>query len=66
MLWQIDNWEEGKVNMLVQDMEQAMESFLSTKQRGGIKAEQHAKIFHRKILRGDFQHVVRYLTDRKK
>jgi hypothetical protein len=34
------------------DTEQAIESFLTTKQ-GGITAEQQAKIFHRKMLHGD-------------
>jgi hypothetical protein len=31
ILRQMDAWEEGKLSMLVQDMERVMESFLSTK-----------------------------------
>jgi hypothetical protein len=44
-------WEEGKFRMLVQESARSMESFLSTKR--GTTAEERAKIFHRKVLRGD-------------
>jgi hypothetical protein len=43
-----------------------MDSFLSTKGGGEVTTEQHAKIFHRKMLRGDVRGAVRYLTDREK
>jgi hypothetical protein len=62
----MDAWEESKFSMLVQDMEQAMKSFLSTKRRGEVTTEQRTKIFHRKMLRGDVRGTVRYLTDREK
>jgi hypothetical protein len=42
-----------------------MESLLSAKQ-GGLTPEQWAKMFHRKMLRGDVRSAVRYLTNREK
>jgi hypothetical protein len=46
----MDGWEEGECSMLAQDMERALESFLSTKRGGEVTTEQRAKIFHRKML----------------
>jgi hypothetical protein len=51
--------------MLLQNTERTMESLLSAKQ-GGHTPEQRAKIFHRKMWRGDVRGAVRYLTDREK
>jgi hypothetical protein len=63
--WRMDAWEEGKYTMLVQDTQRTMEANLSTKQ-GITSEEQRAKIFHRKMLRGDVRGAVRYLTEREK
>jgi hypothetical protein len=61
----MDAWEEGKFDMLVQDTERAMTTYLSTKQ-GHVTEEQRAKIFHRRMLRGDTRGAVRYITEREK
>jgi hypothetical protein len=65
LAWRMDAWQQGKFSMLVQNTERTMESLLSAKQ-GGLTPKQRAKIFHRKMLRGDVRCVVRYLTDREK
>jgi hypothetical protein len=44
----MDAWEEGKFSMLLQDTEQTLESFLSTKGGGEVTTKQCAKIFHRR------------------
>ena len=51
--------------MLVQDTERTLTSLLTSKQ-GRLTTDQRAKIFHRKILRGDMRGTVRYLTEREK
>jgi hypothetical protein len=61
----LNAWDEGKFKMLIRDTERDLKSFLSTKQ-GNVTAEQRAKIFHRKMLRGDVRGAVRYLTEREK
>ena len=61
----MDAWEEGKFSMLVQNTERTMESLLSAKQ-GGLTNEQRAKVFHRRMLRGDVRGAVRFITDREK
>jgi hypothetical protein len=44
----MDAWAEGKFDMLVQDTERDMKTYLSTKQ-GGMSPEQRAKIFNQKM-----------------
>jgi hypothetical protein len=66
ILRRMEAWEVGKFTMLVQDTEQAMESFLTTKQGGEVTTDQQAKISHRKMLQGDVRGAVRYLTEREK
>jgi hypothetical protein len=61
----MDAWQQGKLSMPVQTIEQTMESLLSAKQ-GGLTTKQRAKIFHRKMLQGDVRGVVRYLTNKGK
>jgi hypothetical protein len=61
----MDAWQQGKFCILVQNTEQTMESLLSAKQ-GGLTPKQCAKIFHRKMLRGDVRGAVIYLTSREK
>jgi hypothetical protein len=58
-------WDNGQSTMLVQDTEQTLLSFLTSKQ-GNISTEQRAKNFHRKMLRGEVRSAVRYLTGRQK
>jgi hypothetical protein len=65
LTWRMDAWQQGKLSMLIQNTERTMESLLSAKQ-GGLTPKQRAKIFHRKMLRGDVRGVVIYLTDREK
>ena len=52
MTQQMDAGEEEKFNMLLQDTERSLKSYLTTKQ-GNVSAEQRAKIFHGKTLCGD-------------
>ncbi len=61
----IDAWEAGQVTMLVEGTLRSMEAALALKQ-GTTTAEQRAKTFHQKVLRGNIQGAVRYLTDREK
>jgi hypothetical protein len=65
LTWRMDAWQQGKFSKLLQNTERTMKSLLSAKQ-GGLTPEQRAKIFHRKMLRGDVRGVVRYLSDREK
>jgi hypothetical protein len=57
----MDDWESGKFLMLVQETERDMQSFL-THNRQGKTAEQRAKLFHSKMLRGQIKDAVRVLT----
>ena len=61
----MDAGDAGKFAMLVQDTERTLTSLLTSKQ-GRLTTDQRARIFHRKMLRGDVRGAVRYLTDRGK
>jgi hypothetical protein len=45
----MEDWEEGKFDMLVQTMERDMQSYLSTSQRGQTE-EKRATVFNMKML----------------
>jgi hypothetical protein len=51
--------------MLVEDTLQSMEAHLTSKQ-GNSMPEQRTKTFHQKVLRGNIQGTVRYLTEQEK
>jgi hypothetical protein len=61
----LDAWEKGQTTMLVEDTLRSMESHLSLK-RGHTTPEQRTKTFHQKVLRGNLQGALRYLTEREK
>ncbi len=65
MTKRLEAWSEGKFEMLVQDTERSLKTHLATKQ-GNVSKEQRAKIFNRKMLRGDVRGAVRCLTERDK
>ena len=65
MTKRLEAWSEGKFEMLVQDTERSLKTYLTTKQ-GNVSKEQRAKIFNRKMLRGDVRGAVRHLTERDK
>ena len=65
MTKRLEAWSEGKFEMLVQDTERSLKTHVATKQ-GNVSKEQRAKIFNRKMLRGDVRGAVRYLTERDK
>lgn len=58
--WRMDAWDAGKFGMLVQTAVDDMTASMRFK-RGGTTAEQRAKIFHAKMLRGDVRGAVKYL-----
>jgi len=58
----IDAWEEGKYDMLVQDTEKELKSFLSTNQRGATP-QQRAKIFDAKLKRDGVKAAVNYIVN---
>jgi hypothetical protein len=61
----MDAWAEGKFDMLIQETERDMKTYLSTKQ-GGMSPEQRAKIFNQKMLQGDVKGAVKFLTETEK
>jgi hypothetical protein len=63
MTTRLNAWSEGKFEMLVQETERSLKTCLLSKQ-GNVSTEERAKIFNRKMLRGDVRGVVRHPTDR--
>ena len=59
--WRLDAWDAGQFDMLVQATVQDMRTYLAA-QQGGTTAEQRAKVFQRKMLRGNVRGAVKYLT----
>ena len=51
--------------MLIQETEKDMTASLS-RRRGKVSANQRAKIFNRKMLRGDLRGAVKYMTETEK
>jgi hypothetical protein len=58
----MNDWEEGKFLMLVQETERDMKAHL-TANRKGTTSEQRAKQFHSQMLRGNVRGAVRLLIE---
>jgi hypothetical protein len=61
----MDSWEEGKIDMLVQDSERTALAQLA-RLRGEATPAQRAKTYNRLVLQGKLRTAVRWLIEREK